>query len=68
MPINAKSHWVLSKALIEALLKRGHEVTCITSLTFNGPKPKNYTEIRIDPPLDYHKSRKFITANSLKWF
>lgn len=51
-PLNGKSHWMYLQTFIEAILDRGHEVTCITSITFNGPKSENYTEVLIDPPLD----------------
>lgn len=46
------------QTIIEALLNRGHEVTAITSFKWN-PLPVNYTEVLIDPPLDWGKFRKF---------
>lgn len=43
------------ETIIEALLDRHHHVTTITNFQWNGPKPENYTEILIDPPLDFEK-------------
>lgn len=55
IPFNGKSHWILMETIIEALLDRHHHVTTITNFQWNGPKPENYTEILIDPPLDFEK-------------
>lgn len=60
-PFNGKSHWILMETIIESLLNRGHTVTTVTNFKWNGPKSSNYTEILIDPPLDfesYSKSHK----------
>lgn len=51
-PLNGKSHWMFMQHIIKALLDRHHEVTVVTSITWTGIKPDNYTEILIDPPLD----------------
>lgn len=53
VPISGKSHWVYGQNFVDALLDRGHEVTCITSNAYAGSKHKNYTEILIDPPFNY---------------
>lgn len=50
VPMNGKSHWSYMKNFINELLNRGNEVTCITTITMGEHKPKNYTEILIDPP------------------
>lgn len=55
------------QTFVEELVHRGHEVTCITSQKFNGPKPQNYTEVLIDPPLDMSTIRKII-ANLFPMF
>lgn len=55
IPFKGKSHWILLKTIIEALLDRQHHVTAITNFKWNGPRPMNYTEILIDPPLDFEK-------------
>lgn len=56
MPISGKSHWVYGQNFVDALLDRGHEVTCITSNTYIGSKPNNYTEVLVDPPFNYATS------------
>lgn len=50
--INGKSHWLFLQHMITALVDRGHDVTCVTAHTWIGPKPANYSEVLIDPPLD----------------
>lgn len=50
VPMNGKSHWDYMKNFINELLNRGNEVTCITTISIGEIKPKNYTEILIDPP------------------
>lgn len=55
------------QTFVEELVHRGHEVTCITSQKFIGPKPQNYTEVLIDPPLDLSTLRKII-ANLFQMF
>ncbi|XP_055295942.1 UDP-glucosyltransferase 2-like [Sitodiplosis mosellana] len=52
VPINGKSHWNYMEVFVKELINRGHQVTCITSITISGPKPDNYTEILIDPPFN----------------
>lgn len=47
------------QVFVKELLKREHEVTCITSITLGEPKPENYTEILIDPPYDMQNIGKF---------
>lgn len=54
-PYKANSHWLFLQHIIKALLERHHEVTVITSNTWNGIKPDNYTEVLIDPPFDDEK-------------
>lgn len=49
VPMNGKSHWDYMKNFINELLNRGNEVTCITTISIGDNKPKNYTEILIDP-------------------
>lgn len=51
VPLNGKSHWFYMQAFVKELIERGHEVTCVTSIAMES-KPKNYTEILIDPPFD----------------
>lgn len=58
VPFNGKSHWILMESIIESLLERHHEVTTITNYKWNGPKPLNYTEILIDPPLNFEAYSK----------
>lgn len=48
-PVNGKSHWNYLKVFIEELVNRGHELTCITSISMGENKLDNYTEILIDP-------------------
>lgn len=61
-PFNAKSHWILMERIIETLLNRQHHVTTITNFKWNGPKPANYTEILIDPPLNFESYSKEWTS------
>lgn len=57
VPINGKSHWNFLQVFVKELLHRGHEVTCITSISM-GTKIDNYTEILINPAFDMgHISR-----------
>lgn len=51
-PLNGKSHWLFMQSIIKAILDRHHEVTVITSKSWDGIKPANYTEVLIDPPID----------------
>lgn len=51
IPWICKSHWMFFEQFVETLLKRGHEISCITSHKYTGQPSNNYTEIRIDPPL-----------------
>lgn len=50
VPVYGKSHWNYMKVFVNELIDRGHEVTCITSISMGKHKPVNYTEILIDPP------------------
>lgn len=59
VPFNGRSHWILLERIIDALLERHHHVTAITNFKWDGPEPLNYTEILIDPPLDFEKQSKF---------
>lgn len=54
-----KSHWLFAESFVKALLERGHEVTCVTSFGFDGPKPANYTEVFIDERLDMDSFSEF---------
>lgn len=54
-PLPAESHWLFMQHIIKGLLDRHHEVTFITSRTWNGVKPDNYTEILITPQIDLNK-------------
>lgn len=47
-----KSHFMMHKTLIRELLKRGHEVTFITSDSMGQNNGPNYTEVLI-PPYDF---------------
>ncbi|XP_055915995.1 UDP-glycosyltransferase UGT5-like [Eupeodes corollae] len=47
-----KSHFMMHKTLIRELLKRGHEVTFITSDSMGPNNGPNYTEVLI-PPYDF---------------
>lgn len=53
VPFNAKSHWLFLENFVKALLERQHELTCITSISLTGTHPVNYTEILIEPALDF---------------
>lgn len=55
--VNGKSHWLYFQKLVKALLDRQHEVTCVTSRTWAGLKPTNYTEILAEP-YDLSKARE----------
>lgn len=59
IPINGKSHWNYMQVFVKELLYRGHEVTCITSISI-GATFENYTEILIDPPFNMHSMSKFV--------
>lgn len=52
VPMNGKSHWNYMKVFVKEFLIRGHEVTCVTSISMGDHKFENYTEILIDPPLN----------------
>lgn len=60
VPINGKSHWNYMESFVKALIDRGHQVTCITSIKLSGPKPDNYTEILIDPPFNMQNISKYL--------
>lgn len=47
-----KSHFLYASLFVKALLDREHEVTFVTIYSLENLKLKNYTEIRIDPPLN----------------
>lgn len=51
------------ESIIEALLYRQHQVTTITHFQWKGPQPENYTEILIDPPLDFESLSKLLFKN-----
>ncbi|KAJ6643292.1 UDP-glycosyltransferase UGT5 [Pseudolycoriella hygida] len=53
VPFNAKSHWLFLENFVQVLLDRHHEVTCVTSISLTGTHPANYTEILIEPALDF---------------
>lgn len=60
-PLIGQNHWLFSQNVISALLKRHHEVTCLTTLTWPDPKPINYTEILAYPLMDLSE---FLTEDS----
>lgn len=49
-----RSHWMMIDAILNELLDRGHEVTCIANFPLSR-KHDNYTEIRIAPIYDFWK-------------
>lgn len=49
-PVAAGSHFIHLESYVRALLARNHEVTFVTNFPLEGPKPENYTEIRIESP------------------
>lgn len=66
-PFPGASHWPFMQHIVKALLDRNHEMTVITSKTWNGPKPPNYTEILVDPPFDldkYHSQSQIYKSES----
>lgn len=58
VPMNGKSHWNYMQVFIKELLNRGHQITCITSMSIGDFKPENYTEILIDPPFNMQNISK----------
>lgn len=52
-PLNAKSHFLFLQIFVRELVSRGHEVTFLTSNTLSNLHLVNYTEILVDPPLDF---------------
>lgn len=61
LPIPAHSHHVLSRAVLGALARRGHEVLSFTSLPVDRPPP-NYTEIHLDTVRSVEKMSEFSAA------
>lgn len=59
VPMHGKSHWNYMKVFINELINRGHELTCITSISMGEHKPANYTEILIDPPYEIQNIGEF---------
>lgn len=59
VPMHGKSHWNYMKVFINELINRGHELTCITSISMGKHKPANYTEILIDPPYEIQNIGEF---------
>lgn len=49
-----RSHWMMIDAILNELLDRGHEVTCIANFALSR-RHENYTEIRIAPIYDFWK-------------
>lgn len=49
------------KVFVQEFLNRGHEVTCITSISMGDHNFDKYTEILIDPPLDIQGFGEFKT-------
>lgn len=49
-----KSHFMMHQVLVQELLKRGHEITCIAGSTLGKNLGANYTEILL-PPYDFWK-------------
>lgn len=58
-PMNGKSHFLYLQNFVHALLKRGHEVTFLTSNSLSHLKLANYTEVLIDPPIDLTSQMDF---------
>lgn len=56
---NGKSHFLYMQSFVKALLKRGHDVTFITSQSMSNLNLANYTEVLIDPPFDLHSLCEF---------
>lgn len=52
------------ESIVKALLKRNHEVTWITSFPLTLKEPLNYTEILVEPRLEFDELSKF--SNDLK--
>lgn len=57
-PFNGRSHFLFIRAFVVELLKRSHDVTFVTSISMGKEKIANYTEILIDPPLDFNSLGK----------
>uniref|UniRef100_W8ASC2 UDP-glucuronosyltransferase 2B15 n=1 Tax=Ceratitis capitata TaxID=7213 RepID=W8ASC2_CERCA len=54
-----KSHFMMQKAIIKELIRRGHQVTLITAFTLEPLNlGSNYTEILIEPVYDFWKDVK----------
>lgn len=68
-PFNGKSHTLFMQAFVKKLLERSHEVTFVTSISMSKEKIANYTEILIDPPLDFNllSKKELIIQYSDRW-
>lgn len=65
VPANEETNWNFMQIIIDELINRGHEITCITSqtATFGFLRiQQNYTEILIDPPFEVQPNsvRKYL--------
>ncbi|XP_055531216.1 UDP-glycosyltransferase UGT5-like [Wyeomyia smithii] len=58
-----RSHWMMIDAIINELLDRGHQVTCIANYPLSRGQHENYTDIRIAPIYDFWK--KSVRVESL---
>lgn len=65
VPMNGKSHMNYMEVFIRELINRGHEVTCITSVSISGTKPDSYTEVLIDPPFDINAFGKYKNLSNI---
>lgn len=54
-PFNEQDDWFFTQNVMKTLLKRHHEVTCITPMSWLDAKNLNYTEILMDQPMDSNK-------------
>uniref|UniRef100_A0A1W7R8N0 UDP-glucuronosyltransferase n=1 Tax=Aedes albopictus TaxID=7160 RepID=A0A1W7R8N0_AEDAL len=50
-----RSHWMMIDAILNGLLDRGHQVTCIANYPLSR-KHENYTELRVAPIYDFWKN------------
>ncbi|XP_053685210.1 UDP-glycosyltransferase UGT5-like [Sabethes cyaneus] len=58
-----RSHWMMIDAILNELLDRGHQVTCIANYPLSRGQHENYTDIRITPIYDFWK--KSVRVESL---
>lgn len=63
-PCHGKSHALFMQSIVKKLLERSHKVTYVTSTSMGKEKIANYTEVLIDPPLDFNSNCKSISSSS----